>query len=644
MATRPNYSEIRVKGTARADGSGGAGGSGGGAPKPPACTVSLGSGSGTLAIDATKAHAGDVVCVKAGTYSGGTFANLSNVTILPAGPITFTGTIGIQNNKGLTIDGTFVPGATYGFNVPNREARVRPRHGAVREQPGPHDPRREVRRHDDRDRRWKPHHVRRHPRDALFSNLTIDTVKLSGASSVYSGSWEAASTYHNVVMGMTLTNVVIENDPTVSSTKVFGNSLYHLVADRWTITGDTAADNTQTDHGIFQIQSGNVRISNVYRNGGFGYIARVWNVSLGQPWDSYFTNIVDVNTVEYGTVDVRVEPGQMKNASASLPLFGNGVHIFNVTAGNKKTRIINGKPGYWSPMAIVGAMNDGNHIYDVEIRNCFAFNNDEQDHKGSLYRNYSPNDTHLSLSNNVAVEGPLPSGYLADQTKFTPLATGPLADKGVVIAQTANDVYGKSRGATYDIGAVEALSSKRRAGRGPQGLRPLCHRSARACKMRLGPRRLGDCALEWIAGMGKGRVPFPGTTSRIVPNGRRRDRSTSGSSSAMARASASFARCRREARRASSRRPRCRATKLRRRDDRAVLLAKLLGARASQSRFSIVAGDASSVSCASWSAASPRLRPTRRLLHALDSGLITVIQAMHSEAESFGSAWELPSR
>ena len=120
-----------------------------------------------------------------------------------------------------------------------------------------------------------------------------------------------------------------------------------------------------------------------------------------------------MNSLEYGTADVRVDPSILAGASASLPLVGNSVHFFNVTAGNKQTR--NGTY-YWSPLAIIGAMNDGHHIYDVEIRNCFAFNNAQRDHQGSLFRNYSPSDTHLTTSNNVVVEGPLPSGYIVDQT------------------------------------------------------------------------------------------------------------------------------------------------------------------------------------------------------------------------------------
>ena len=422
---------------------------------PPACTVNLGSGSGALTIDATSAHSGDVVCVMSGTYSGGNFSDLDHVTILPAGPITFTGSIGIHNTKGLTIDGTFLPGETYGFTFNGGGHAFDPGTGA------------EAHNEDVTFRGGSFDHTDifvgdgnritydGSPATTLFTNLKIDTVKLTGNALAYNGTWEAVTTYHNVVMGLTISNVVALNEADQSSMRVFGNSLYHVLADHWTISGESLSAN-EGDYGIFEIVGGNATLRNIYRNGGYGYITRLWNVSIGGESDSYLYNIIDVNSSEYGTADVRIDPAQMAG-SGNLKLTGNNIHLFNITSGNKKTRRVgsDGHMYYRTPLAIIGAFNDGTKTYDVELRNCFAFNNEQDDGGDVLARVYAPNDTHYIESNNVAVQGSLPDGYLVDLQSYTPTASGPLANAGLSIPETANDINGKPRGAKYDIGAVE---------------------------------------------------------------------------------------------------------------------------------------------------------------------------------------------
>lgn len=452
-ADYPNYSEIRVRGNPVSTTT----------PTPPpttttpppptntTCNLTVGTGSGSLDIES---KSNEVVCVKAGTYSGGTFANLSGVKIVPLGPITFTGGIGIHSNHGLTIDGTVLAGVTYGFTfngsftafdpgtTNNQDLTIR---GALFEGATAVA--------GDGNRIT----YNGSPATTLFTNLTLDTIKLTGKGMIYSGTWEPPNSYRSIVLGMTLSNVIVENDPNGHCTKVFGNSLYKLVADHWHVTGSTLSAG-EPDTGIFHMV-GNATFRNFYRNGGYGYIARLWNVSLGTQSDSYFYNIIDVNSQEYGTADVRIDATQMQGAASGLPLSGNNVYLYNVTSGMKKTRTnSDGTPYYRSPLAIVGDMNDGKKSYDVRVENCFAFDNAQsQDEKGSLYRaDFNAGDCNLTLANNLAVEGPLPAGYLVDQTTtFAPVPGGPLVGKGLVISQTATDINGKSRGASYDLGAVQ---------------------------------------------------------------------------------------------------------------------------------------------------------------------------------------------
>jgi hypothetical protein len=65
-------------------------------------------------------NAGDTISIKSGTYTGATFINLNNVTVVPAtGGVIFNGSIVIGNDNTVTFDGTVLPGVTYGFTFEN---------------------------------------------------------------------------------------------------------------------------------------------------------------------------------------------------------------------------------------------------------------------------------------------------------------------------------------------------------------------------------------------------------------------------------------------------------------------------------------------------------------------------------------------
>ena len=154
--------------------------------------------------------------------------------------ITFTGPIGLHANDGLTVDGTYLPGVTYGFTFTGGTG-FDPGSGA-----SSHNQNFTFRGGSFANTRVVVANGNRITYDGtaattLFSNLTIDTMKLTGHSMVYDGTWDGPTTYHNVVMGMTLSNVTVVNDASVSAMKVFGNSLYHLVADHWHVTARRSA-------------------------------------------------------------------------------------------------------------------------------------------------------------------------------------------------------------------------------------------------------------------------------------------------------------------------------------------------------------------------------------------------------------------
>ncbi len=179
-------------------------------------------------------------------------------------------------------------------------------------------------------------------------------------------------------------------------------------------------------------------------------------MSLGVPSDTYAYNIVDVNSTHYGTFDLRIDASQL-NLGGAIPLVGNDIHIYNVTSGNKKG------DAYLAPVLVLGSMSDGVDAHHVELKNCLAFNNGTDFKNGSgssLFKNNSQIINNkpsaiVDMSNNVDIVGALPDGYLADFVKYVPLPNSPLVGKGVVIPETALDIYGKPRGSSYDIGAVQ---------------------------------------------------------------------------------------------------------------------------------------------------------------------------------------------
>jgi len=423
-------------------------------------TVTFGTGSGNLDLEAMSTlslNSGDTLQIKTGTY-GGTikFKNLTGITIVPAtGGVTFTAGVTIGGNNNVTFDGTVLSGVTYGYtftgttsaafnasNAPANDQNVTIK-GVLASAVGPLVS--------------APGNTVTYtgaPSTAIFYNLTVDTVKTIGHSVIFSGTWEAPKTYHNINIGMTIKNVICTCDSTSPAEKLFGNSVYNLLADNWSITGPSV--NFGGDEGAFHMD-GNAIIRNIFRTGGaWGYTIRLWSVSLGTTSDSYFYNVIDYGSVDDGTLDNRIDPALLA-LTATIALVGNDTYIYNVTCGDKTD--LGG--GYITPLLVLGAMSDGAsptpHIYTAHLKNCFAFNNKETNNTSSLLQNNSGKTAALDASNNVDLHElvALPPGYLVDLVSFYPCSGSPLIGAGTTLTQTATDIYGNSRGSSYDVGAVQ---------------------------------------------------------------------------------------------------------------------------------------------------------------------------------------------
>lgn len=430
--------------------------------------IDIGKGNGAITVNgmggSLDVAEGDTLTIAKGTYEEATFVHLHHITIVPAkGGVTFNGSIVIGDDSNVTFDGTVLSGenSPYGFvflrslaftagnnlnppvvgNVQNCTVKgiwCKNNAGLLN---GAND---------------GGLVYDGTPEKALYYNMTADTIKLTGGAVAYLGTYAPIEALQDVNIGMTLKNFIVINDADHDIQRVNGRGLYNMVADHWRITGPTK--NWTGDMGVFYVE-GNCTLKNIYRNGGWGWLMRIFNCSLKTPSTSYVYNCVDVNTVSYGTIETRVT-GHLK---APIPLVGNDMKIYNVTSGNKGN-----VTGWTSNLCICLGNSDGDnppHVYDTVITNCFAFNNKTLV-KDSLYEDASESPKHIIKSNNVVVEGPLPDGYLEDMTKFYPAKDGPLIGKGQVVPETATDIYGNPRGDSYDIGAVQHVEGPSNSDKG----------------------------------------------------------------------------------------------------------------------------------------------------------------------------------
>lgn len=249
------------------------------------------------------------------------------------------------------------------------------------------------------------------PRTAVFWGLTVDSFRVAGKTSLYQGPWEANNTYHMVTIGPTFSHGKFSNDGSGDNQKIRGNSIYGLKVSDWMVVGPTKERGG--DYGIiFIVGSGSVR--NIYRDGGWGYLERIVVVQLGGiPFDQTcsLSNCIDVNSIQYGTVDVRIEPGWL-NGNAAIALNGADFYFSHNISGNKTDY-----GDYVTNAVVLGSMKDDQgKIWTVHLLNNFAFNAmpSAMSNASSLVKNNSNGLVKLDSANNLDLPPgvPIPPGFL----------------------------------------------------------------------------------------------------------------------------------------------------------------------------------------------------------------------------------------
>jgi hypothetical protein len=249
------------------------------------------------------------------------------------------------------------------------------------------------------------------PETAVFWGLAVDSFRVSGKTSLYQGPWESNNTYHMVTIGPSFKHGIFVNDGTGDNQKIRGNSIYGLQVDGWIVTGPTVSGGG--DYGIiFIVGSGSIR--NVYRDGGWGYLERIVIAQLdGIPFDQTcgVYHCTDVNSTQYGSVDVRIESSWL-NSHASMPLQGGDFYFMDNISGNKTD---NGD--YVTSAVVLGSMKDdlGKNL-TLHLKNNFAFNAmpSAMSNNSSLLKNNSNGFCVLDSANNLDLPPgiKIPSGLL----------------------------------------------------------------------------------------------------------------------------------------------------------------------------------------------------------------------------------------
>lgn len=388
-------------------------------------TVVIGSGFGFVSIQNMNGlNPGDVLAIQAGQYTGGSFQNLNGITITNnGGTVIFGGQVSLNTLVGCTFAG-------FQFNNMTGIAI----------------------RWDGNSRRCVEknisfHNVNGSANDAADNNLyngdtsslkfyqiTFDSLTLFKTGLLLQGSWGDVQTPVCFMDSVIFSNIKI--DSTLSNGTEVRGTLFRTNAHDWRVTYN-GVNTVLGDVGIFYM-IGNGSFHNIYRTGGRGYIMRLWNCGLGSTGKTYFYNNIDLNSTVYGTIDTRVEPGEISTYTT-----GGNCYIYNNTSGNKGDNIT-----YWSSVAVIGQYPAP---WICEVKNNLGFNLTTNG-KPPIAMDQSSSTWTVDSSNNMYF--PRADGVV-DPVTGIPVANSPVLGKGVTVSWIKDDYYHNPRIGAYDIGAVQ---------------------------------------------------------------------------------------------------------------------------------------------------------------------------------------------
>ncbi len=318
------------------------------------CTTTIGTGTGTFDVPSTGGNDGDVICIKAGTYSGGTIKGVARRTLQnDGGQVKITGVVEVGNLTDVTLSGSGDDATPYGFQATGAQASfvlTGPNRGLI------------------------VHDVEAVGGGILFDaghtglvwngNTTelvlyktlFDRIHLKQSGQLFQGNYGAPSAYTNFVAEVEMSNVTVEDSKGVGQNVVAGGGMFGLNVHDWTITGPNdvvEGSGDDRDTGVFLIV-GSGTFRRLHRDGGWGWLVRAFAAELGAlPGEIHCEHNVDVNTEYYGTCEIRNED----SPSYLVPGKLSSVTIF--VGDNLSARKKDLKGGYTTAIALIPNLGAG---------------------------------------------------------------------------------------------------------------------------------------------------------------------------------------------------------------------------------------------------------------------------------------------
>jgi Secretion system C-terminal sorting domain/PKD domain len=388
-------------------------------------TVVIGGGSGYITVpDMTGLNPGDTLAITAGQYTGATFNNLNGITITNNGSaVVFNGKVMLNTLVGCVfagfqfrnVNGTSIRWVGNSRRCTEKNISFMYCSGIAND----------------------ANDVNIYNGDTSSLKLymcTFDSLTLFSSGIVLRGAYGIASDQACYMDSIVLSRIKV--DSTLGNGLEVGGVIFRIDVHDWKETY-IGVITQGGDVGIIDIY-GNGSLHNIYRTGGRGYIARIWDLGLKVPGNTYYYNNIDLNTTQYGSLDTKIDATQF-----SQYVTGANCFIFNNTVGNKEDHI-----GYWSSIAVVG---DYPLPWVCQVKNNLGFNL-QTNNKPPIAMNQSNGSWITDSSNNMYFATP---DSVIDPVTCVPFPNSPVLGKGLTLNLVQDDYYHNPRIGAYDIGAVQ---------------------------------------------------------------------------------------------------------------------------------------------------------------------------------------------
>ena len=368
---------------------------------------------------------GDTLSVTPGNYSGGSFSNLKGITITGnSGAVIFNGQVTLTSLVECTFSNfQFVncPGTAVRWDGNFRrcvEKYVSFNNVTENCNDAGNDPQ---------------------PYTGDTSSLkmymcTFDSLTVTKSSYVLVGNWGDAYNGNCFMDSIVISRLKVDQTRTDGS-EVRG-TIFRFDCHDWKVTF-TGGNSVSRDIGLLYVY-GNGSMHDIYKFGDRGYIARLWVIGLKVPQNSYFYNNIDLNGLEYGSIDIKTEPQNYIKY-----MTGGNTYIYNNTSGNKADA-----SGYWCSIAVIGQYPSP---WVCEVKNNLGFNL-MTNGKTKIAMDQSNGTWKPDSSNNLYFSAP---DGIIDPVTGIPVANSPVIGKGLTVPWVTDDFYHNARTGAYDIGAVQ---------------------------------------------------------------------------------------------------------------------------------------------------------------------------------------------